>query len=117
MVMSKGEMEDKISRALTVWEKDYLGRGPINVKTDIVRNMIVIVLKGVLTPAEQALAKTTEGMFSIKKIRTDLVESGIEHLKEIIYDITGLDVISFHTDISTRSGERIIVFIMNGSLE
>lgn len=51
--MSKGEMEDKISKALTQWEREYLGRGSVLVKTDIVRNMVIVVLKGILTPAEK----------------------------------------------------------------
>lgn len=115
--MSKGELEDKISRALTVWEKDYLGRGPINVKTDIVRNMVVVVLKGILTPAEQTLASTTDGMISVKKIRTELVESGSETLKQILHELTGKEVLSIHTDVSTKSGERVIVFILNEQIE
>jgi uncharacterized protein YbcI len=114
---SKGELEDKISRSITQWEKEYLGRGPISVKTDIVRNMVIIVLKGILTPAERNLAKTQEGMLSIKKIRADLIESGKDELKQIITDLTEVNVSSFHTDVSTRSGERVMVFILHDNLE
>ncbi len=110
---TKGELEDKISRALTQWEKEYLGRGPLSVKTDIVRNMIIVLLKGILTPAEKHLATSLDGMLSIKRIRADLIESGNDQLKQIMQDITGFSVLSFHTDVSTRTGERIIVFIMN----
>jgi uncharacterized protein YbcI len=110
---TKGELEDKISRALTQWEKEYLGRGPLSVKTDIVRNMIIVLLKGILTPAEKHLATSLDGMLSIKRIRADLIESGNGQLKQIMQDITGFSVISFHTDVSTRTGERMIVFIMN----
>ncbi|NUJ41226.1 DUF2294 family protein, partial [Pseudoalteromonas sp. 0303] len=41
---TKGELEDQISRALTQWEKEYLGRGPLSVKTDILRNMVIVQL-------------------------------------------------------------------------
>lgn len=114
---SKGEMEDQISRALTQWEKEYLGRGPIFVKTDIVRNMIIVQLRGILTPAEQKLAETKEGMLSIKRIRSELIESGSEQLREMISSMTGKHVASIHTDISTHTGERIIVFLLTGNLE
>jgi uncharacterized protein YbcI len=117
MAVSKGEMEDQISRALTQWEKEYLGRGSVAVKTDIIRNIILIQLKGILTPAEKNLASTKEGLLSIKRIRADLIESGSEQLKEMISRITGKDVISMHTDISTRTGERVIVFILCDNLE
>ncbi len=117
MKQSKGELEDRISRAITQWEKDYLGRGPLSVKSDIVRNMVIVLLRGILTPAEQNLAKTLDGMLSIKKIRADLIESGNEDLKRMMAHLTGVEVVSFHTDVSTKTGERIIVFIMTESLE
>ncbi|WP_374718938.1 DUF2294 domain-containing protein [Parageobacillus toebii] len=117
MPVSKGEMEDQISRALTQWEKEYLGRGSVAVKTDIVRNIILIQLKGILTPAEKNLASTKDGLLSIKRIRADLIESGSDQLKKMIAEITGKDVISMHTDISTRTGERVIVFLLNENLE
>ncbi|PDM40910.1 MULTISPECIES: DUF2294 domain-containing protein [unclassified Geobacillus] len=117
MPVSKGEMEDQISRALTQWEKEYLGRGSVSVKTDIIRNIILVQLKGILTPAEKNLASTKEGLLSIKRVRADLIESGSEQLKEMISRITGKDVISMHTDISTRTGERVIVFLLNENLE
>lgn len=114
---SKGELEDQISRALTQWEKEYLGRGSVLVKTDIIRNMIIVLLKGILTPAEQNLAQTVEGMTSIKKIRTDLIESGKGQLEDIVFQLTGEKVTSFHTDISTRTGERVIIFCLADNLE
>lgn len=115
--LSKGEMENQLSKVLTQWEKEYLGRGSVLVKTDILRNMVLVMMKGVLTPAEQTLAKSSDGMLSVKKIRSDLVESGREQLGQMIYQITGETVISFHTDISTRTGERMMVFILSDSLE
>ena len=117
MAVSKGEMEDQISRALTQWEKEYLGRGSVSVNTDIIRNIILVQLKVILTPAEKNLASTKEGLLSIKRVRADLMESGSEQLKEMISRITGKDVISMHTDVSTRTGERVIVFILCDNLE
>ncbi|WP_424767914.1 DUF2294 domain-containing protein [Paenibacillus sp. sgz302251] len=115
--MSKGELEAQLSWALTQWEKECLGRGSVLVKSDILRNMIIVQLKGILTPAEQALAKTRERQLSVKKIRADLVESGREQLGDMIQQITRESVASFHTDISTVTGERVMVFILSDSLE
>ncbi|MFC5711257.1 DUF2294 domain-containing protein [Thalassorhabdus alkalitolerans] len=113
----KGMLESEISKAFTQWEKDYLGRGSVKVKTDIVRNMIIVVVNGILTPAEQELAKDRQGMLSIKKIRADLIETGNAQLKQIIYDITGENVKSFHTDISIPQGERVIIFMLHSDLQ
>ncbi|MDX7996433.1 MULTISPECIES: DUF2294 domain-containing protein [Bacillus] len=110
MKKSKGSIESEISKSITQWEKDYLGRGSVSVKTDILRDMIIVNLKGILTPAEYVVCGSKEGMLSIKQTRSELVESGIEGLKDIILKITGEKVKSFHTDLSSRTGERVMVF-------
>ncbi|OMP68112.1 DUF2294 domain-containing protein [Domibacillus epiphyticus] len=117
MNKSKGAIESEISKALTRWEKDFLGRGSVSVKTDILRDMIIVTLRGILTPAEYALCETKEGAISIKRLRSDLIESGLEGLKDIIFSITGGKVKSFHTDISTLTGERVMVFKLFNDIE
>ncbi|WCK56696.1 DUF2294 domain-containing protein [Aneurinibacillus sp. Ricciae_BoGa-3] len=117
MRKSKGATEAEISKALTQWEKNYLGVGAVAVKSDILRNMIIVQLDHVLTPAEYSLCKDKDGMLSVKKNRNGLVESGIEQIKEIIFTITGEEVVSFHTDISTNTGERLMVFKFAKNLE
>jgi uncharacterized protein YbcI len=77
MNKTKGFPEAEISKAITQWEKDFLGRGSVSVKTDILRDMIIVNLKGILTPAEYSVCETKDGLLSIKKIRSELVESGI----------------------------------------
>lgn len=115
--MPKGKMEAEISRALTQWEKDFLGRGSVTVKTDILRDMVIVVLKGVLAPAEYKLSETMEGLISVKKIRSDLVEMGREELNRILEELTGAEVLTFHTDISTKTGERIMIFKLSSDME
>ncbi|MCA1031149.1 DUF2294 domain-containing protein [Bacillus timonensis] len=110
MKKSKGAIESEISKAITQWEKDYLGRGSVSVKADILRDMIIVNLQGILTPAEYSVCETQEGMLTVKKTRSGLVESGLETLKEIILTITGEEVKSFHTDLSSRTGERVMIF-------
>ncbi|GAE36866.1 DUF2294 domain-containing protein [Halalkalibacter akibai] len=113
----KGVLEATISKALTQWEKDFLGRGSVSVKTDILRDMVIITLQGVLTPAEYALCQKDEGRLSIKKIRSELVESGRDMLGNLIQELVGMEVTTFHTDISTKTGERIMLFRLASDLE
>lgn len=117
MKISKGSYESEISKSITQWEKDYLGRGSVSAKTDILRDMIIVNLNGILTPAEHTVCETKEGMLTIKKTRSELVESGIEELKDIILTITGEKVKSFHSDISSRTGERLMVFKLFNDFE
>ncbi|WLR54781.1 DUF2294 domain-containing protein [Mesobacillus subterraneus] len=117
MNKSKGSVESDISKAITQWEKDYLGRGSVSVKTDILRDLVIVSLQGVLTPAEYSVCETKEGMLTVKKTRSELVESGLGTLKEIIFTNSGEQVKSFHTDISSRTGERVMVFKLDNDLE
>ena len=83
MDKSKGTLEAKISKALTHWEKNYLGRGSVSVKSDILRDMVIVELMGILTPAEYKVCQDKEGLLSVREHRNSLVESGLEYLKEI----------------------------------
>jgi uncharacterized protein YbcI len=117
MKKSKGQMEAEISNSLIQFEKDYMGRGPKESRTYIIDDLILIRLKGVLTPAEQQLAKNTSGADLIKKVRANLLEQARIFLTETIEKITGVPVISLHTDVSTRTGERVIIFTLQEHLE
>lgn len=117
MDKTKGVLEAEISKVLTHWEKTYLGRGSVSVKSDIVRDMVVVVLRGVLTPAEYAVCQEKEGLLSVKKMRNSLVESGVAEIKDALATITGYEVVSFHTDLSTKTGERVMVFRLSEDLQ
>jgi uncharacterized protein YbcI len=115
--MTKGQVEDLIGEAIIKFEKDHMGRGPEEAKTYILKDMIFVRLKKVLTPAEEQLAKTAEGSDLIKKTRMQLLEGARMLLENIITDITKCQVMSLHTDISTKTGERIIIFTLDDDLE
>ncbi|PLS05763.1 DUF2294 domain-containing protein [Neobacillus cucumis] len=117
MEKSKGMLEAEISKALTHWEKNYLGRGSVSVKSDILRDMVIVILGAILTPAEYEVCQDKEGLLSVKEYRNSLVESGLGDIKEIILTITGEEVISFHTDISTQTGERAMIFKLSSNLQ
>jgi uncharacterized protein YbcI len=115
---SKGQIEAEISEALIKFEKEYMGRGPEETKTYIIDDMVLVRLRHVLTPAEQQLAKTgdgTAGRVLIKQVRTELLEKARPLLEAIVTETTGKKVISLHTDISTITGNRIIIFTLENS--
>ncbi len=117
MNKTKGQLEADISIAFTRFEKDQLGRGPKEAHTFIIHDMLLIRLKGVLTPAEVALAKDRDGAQLIKQTRMRLIESSRPLLEKIVRDTTGAKVTTIHTDISTRLGERIFVIGLDRDLE
>ncbi|MFH1629055.1 MAG: DUF2294 domain-containing protein [Pseudomonadota bacterium] len=115
--MTKGQMEAEISNALISFEKEHMGRGPVEARTHIIQDIVMIRLKGVLTPAETYLAKDDEGIHLIKQIRAKLLETSRGLLEGMITEITGCLTRSFHTDISTKTGERFIIITLTEDLE
>jgi uncharacterized protein YbcI len=114
---TKGEIEAEITRALVQFELDYMGRGPKEAATHVVEDMVLVRLKGVLTPAEQQLTETADGGELVKKMRSTLIEKARFLLYQVVGDITGGKIVDLHTDISTSTGERIFVFILERDLE
>ena len=115
---TKGQLEAEISEAIIKFEKEYMGRGPDETKSYIIDDMILIRLRGVLTLAEKQLAKTGgygNGRTLIKQVRIQLLEKARTLLETLVYDITGKKVQSLHTDISTVTGERVIIFALEGA--
>jgi len=119
MAKSKGQIEAEISDALIKFEKEYMGRGPEETRTLIIDDLIIVRLKRVLTPAEQQLASAGgdyKGRTLVKQVRTELIEKARPLLEAALFAITGQKVVSLHTDISTVTGERIIVFTLDRPL-
>jgi uncharacterized protein YbcI len=114
---TQGQMESEISESLTRFEKDHMGRGPLDIRTTLFAEVVFVRMRGVLTPAERQLVEApnpTEGLRLIKRVRTELLEGARALLDVLITNITGRQVVSMHTDISTVTGERILVFILDG---
>jgi len=115
---TKGEIESEICEALIKFEREYMGRGPEEARTYILDDLIIVRLRGVLTPAERQLVKSEvagHGRSLIKQVRMELIEKARPLLEVLVQDITGQHVKSLHTDISTATGERIIVFSLTGT--
>jgi uncharacterized protein YbcI len=113
---SRGELEAALANAIVQFEKDQLGRGPAETRVFIIEDMILVRLRGVLTPAEAKLAQTSEGHALIKQVRRQLLEASRSLLEGIVQEKTGSRVVSLHTDISAKTGERIIVFALAENL-
>jgi uncharacterized protein YbcI len=117
MTITRGTVEAAFTKAIIQFEKEHLGRGPLDTRTIFLGDMILVRLKGLMTPAEQKLAATTEGRSLVKEMRRQLFESSRPLLEEIVQDVVGCRLISLHTDMSTKSGERMIVFVVDSDLD
>lgn len=114
---TKGEIETTVRNAIIKFEQEFMGRGPEEVRAFILRDIIVVRLKGVLTPAERQLAKSPDGIEMVRRLRHQLISQGRDRLCGQIEDITGATVTGLFTDIDTQIGERMIVFTVDRDLE
>lgn len=109
---SIGQLEAQISEAMVKFERDHMGRGPNRTHTYILDDMVIVRLEGILTPAEMQLGKDPAGVKLLKEVRQMLIENSKDMLKRLIKQITDRDVVSMHSDISAKTGERIILFTL-----
>lgn len=114
---TKGEAETAIRNAVIKFEQEFMGRGPSDVRAFILRDLVLVRLKGVLTPAERQLAKSPDGVGMVKAMRQNLISQGREKLSQQLSEITGATISGLFTDIDTQSGERVIVFSLDQYLE
>lgn len=115
--LTKGQMEAKISEVLSLFETNFMGRGPRQIRTYIYQDMIIVRMIGFLSQSERKLAETSQGVEQIKSLRTMLFETAREEIVSRITPIIGVEIISIHSDVSTKSGEKVIIFILDSNLE
>jgi uncharacterized protein YbcI len=114
---TRGEAEAEVTQAVVKFEKEYLGRGPLDARTFFVQDMILVRLRGIITPAERKLAESREGQNLVKEMRRQLFESSRPLIEEMVTQIIGCQLISLHTDMSIKTGERIIVLTVDTNLD
>lgn len=107
---TKGELEAAFTKRIIKFEKDYLGRGPLDARTYLINDIVLVRLRGVLTPAEEKLAENKEGRVLVKDARRQLFETSRPILEGFVRDVLETELIDLFSDISTETGERIIVF-------
>jgi uncharacterized protein YbcI len=114
---TRGELEAEFTKAIIKLEKEFLGRGPLEARTFLVQDMVLVRLRGVLTPAEQKLAQTQKGKSLVKETRRQLFETSRPVMEEMAGTILGCGVVSMHSDISTKANERVVVLTLDANLE
>src|ERR1700756_2232944 len=112
---TQGEIEAAICEGVTRFEQDYMGRGPKNIHAHLIGDLLVVRLQGVLTAAEQQLVKSLsseKGRDLLKEVRTQLIETARPLMEAMVQEATGVKVSSLHHDISTVTGEEVVLFTL-----
>ncbi|HMN39669.1 MAG TPA: DUF2294 domain-containing protein [Phycisphaerales bacterium] len=114
---TQGEIEAAICQGMARFEQEYMGRGPKAIHAHLVGDLLIVRLTGVLTAAEQHLAKSLpgeKGRDLLKQVRTHLIETARPLMEAMVEQVTGVKVLSLHHDISTVTGEEVVLFTLAG---
>lgn len=110
-----GEIEAAICEGMSRFEQEYMGRGPKDIRAHLLGDLLVVRLYGVLTAAEQQLVKSfppDKGRSLLKDVRVHLIETARPIMEAMVAETTGAKVVSLHHDISTTTGEEVVVFTL-----
>ena len=115
--MTKGQIESKLSEAISKFEIEQMGRGPEKIRTVIFQDLILIRLNGFLSISEKNLAKNPGGIQMIKNARTALFENARIELETTIKTVLDVNIVSTYSDVSTKTGEKIIAIVVDQDIE
>ena len=110
-----GEIEAALCDGIGRFEQEFMGRGPSGISCRLIGDLVLIRLQGVLTAAEQHLVQsqpTDKGRNLLKQVRIQLIEAARPVLESTVLKVTGVEVVSLHHDISTATGEEIVIFTL-----
>lgn len=112
---TQGEIEAAVCQGMARFEQEYMGRGPKDIRAHLIGDLLIVRLQGVLTAAEQHLVKSLspdKGRELLKQVRTQLIETARSVMEAMVQEITGIKVLSLHHDISTTTGEELVIFTL-----
>lgn len=129
---SQGEIEAAVCDGVSRFQQEFVGRGPRDIRAYLLGGLLVVQLQGVLTPAERQLIAPRggggnghgdgngngngfdhdggNGRALLKQVRAHMVATGRQRLADIVENAVGVKLVSVHHDISTVTGEELLVF-------
>jgi uncharacterized protein YbcI len=112
---TRGEVEASVCEGVAHFMQEFMGRGPTEIRTHLIGNLLLVRLQGILTPAETSLAAVQppeKGRDMLKSVRSYLIETSRSRIDTLVQESTGMRCVSMHHDISTITGEEVFVFTL-----
>jgi uncharacterized protein YbcI len=115
---TRAEIETAVCEWIGRFQYEYMGRRPTDIHTHLIGDLLVVRLQGVLSAAERQLVHSLppeKGRSLIKELRKRLIETLRLVLEKPVQEITGTKPLSLHHDISTVTGEEVVLLTLAGS--
>jgi CheY-like chemotaxis protein/uncharacterized protein YbcI len=116
--LTQAESEAAICDGIMRFQEEYLGRRSEQIHAHFIKDLLVVRILGVLTLAERQLGKSfspEKGRDLIKQVRKQLLELARPMLESLVHEVAGVKVLSMHHDISTVTGEEVVLFSLAGA--
>jgi CheY-like chemotaxis protein/uncharacterized protein YbcI len=112
-ILTQAESEAAVCEGIIRFQEDYLGGEAEQIRVYFIKDLVVIRVLGALTVAERQLVKSfspEKGRDLIKQTREQLLELARPMLESMVHEVVGVKVRSMHHDISTVTGEEVVLF-------
>jgi uncharacterized protein YbcI len=116
IVETQDEIEAAIRERIARFQREYMGMEPRDVRAHLINDLVMVRVQGALTVAERDLVKSlpaASGRDMLKRLRTQLLETMRPMMEAVVQGVTGVNVLSLHHDVSTVTGEEVIVFTLS----
>jgi len=107
---SNTTMAQQIARAASAFERQRTGHVPKSVTVILSEDTLVITLRGALSPAEKAVAKSPAGVAQLQEFHRQLFDNSCQSLRQEINRITGVDVREATAEVETTTGAVMQLF-------
>jgi uncharacterized protein YbcI len=117
LAKARGQVEAEIAEAVVRLERELMGRGPTEAKASIIDDLVVVRLRGVLTPPERRIRSSEEGRRLIRAGRDQVRRSALAEIEQELSAITGSRIISQYWDLDIDREAMVEVFELETNLE
>lgn len=122
-MLTQAESEAAICDGIARFQEEFLGRRSEQIASHFIKDLLVVRIRGALTLAERQLGKSVstdslspdKGRDLIKNSRKHLLELARPMLESLVHEVAGVKVLSMHHDLSTLTGEEVILFSLVGT--
>jgi len=110
MNQSDSTAAQQVAMAASAFQHECTGHRPKSVTVILGENMAVVTLHGVLSPAEEALAKSPAGAAQVQEFHRKLFAGSCDGLRQKIEGITGVEVCQATAEVEATTGTVAQVF-------
>ncbi|MEA2150481.1 MAG: hypothetical protein QOD69_2311 [Solirubrobacteraceae bacterium] len=112
--LTGGQLLAAISTSIVAILREHYGRGPMQAKTYVLDDIIVVVMRGTgFTPLEQTIMND-DGADRVVAMRDEFQRVMAARYKQTIKDLTGRNVVAFLSQAHVEPDITIEIFFVDG---